>query len=398
MRRVGIGIRRLVINETKINMCPRCGCRLARGKTPTGKVCSRCPSCGGVVVTLPALQESLGAKSIAVLAEAARATESGETSCPGCGGRMSLLRVADEVIRLEIDVCGHCLSVWCDNGEYESLVPSSLQPCEESTLHQLLTRASPEARERYAAAVLNSLPEDVSPDDFNVSDVLRDIARFIIGMPTLWRTVRPTSPVLANVLLISLPIVQGCVYSCFYDAQCAGEWQLYGRFRDFWMLTPTMAKSCGFDISLPITALTFPFVQFSGRMALLFAFLLFVPFIIIERRVGHIKFLALLAVFIAISVVTQMSVMAVGLSSGRLVGIVPVGLGYLAFANSALHDLRIKGSFGLLSVYSVIVLLVLVSSSWLYGMSRDFLSIGLCPSVVCAVIGALIGIHYRKHH
>ena len=381
------------MNETKIDVCPRCGCGLVRGKTSAGKVCFRCPSCGGVAVTLPALRESLGAKSIAMLVEAARAAECGEVSCPGCGGRMSLLKVDDGRGRLEIDVCGHCLLVWCDNGEYESLVPSSLQPQEKPALCQLLARASPDVRERYAAAAIDALPEDVSPDDFNVGDILRDIARIIIGIPTLWRTVRPVSPILAIVLLISLPIVQLCVYSCSHDAQHV---ELVSRSRDFWVLTPEMAKSCGFDISSPITALTFPFVQASGRMALLFAFLLFVPFAIIERRAGHLKFLSLLFVFIAISVLTQMSFMALGLSSGRLVGIVPIGLGYLAFAISAWPDLRIKGLCGLLSAYSMIVSLVLVVSSWLYGMSRDFLSLDLGPSAACAIIGTLIGIRFRS--
>lgn len=36
---------------------------------------------------------------------------------------MSLLKVGDGKNKLEIDVCGRCLSVWCDKGEYETLTP-----------------------------------------------------------------------------------------------------------------------------------------------------------------------------------------------------------------------------------------------------------------------------------
>ena len=57
------------MDEKEIGFCPRCGRELVRGATPTGKVCFRCPSCGGMVVTLPVLRESLDAKSIAFMAE-----------------------------------------------------------------------------------------------------------------------------------------------------------------------------------------------------------------------------------------------------------------------------------------------------------------------------------------
>ena len=58
-----------------IGICPRCGRELVRSSTPTGKVCFRCASCGGVAVTLPVLRESLDVRSIAVLTRSARAAE-----------------------------------------------------------------------------------------------------------------------------------------------------------------------------------------------------------------------------------------------------------------------------------------------------------------------------------
>ena len=111
------------MDEKDIGFCPRCGRELVRGATPTGKVCFRCPSCGGMAVTLPVLRESLDAKSIAALTRSARAAEHVGCLCPGCAGRMTLLKVGDGKDKLEIDVCGRCLSVWCDKGEYETLAP-----------------------------------------------------------------------------------------------------------------------------------------------------------------------------------------------------------------------------------------------------------------------------------
>ena len=58
-----------------IGICPRCGRELVRSSTPTGKVCFRCASCGGVAITLPVLRESLDVRSIAVLMRSARAAE-----------------------------------------------------------------------------------------------------------------------------------------------------------------------------------------------------------------------------------------------------------------------------------------------------------------------------------
>ena len=50
-----------------IGVCPRCGRELVRSSTPTGKVCFRCASCGGVAVTLPVLRESLDVRGFAGL-------------------------------------------------------------------------------------------------------------------------------------------------------------------------------------------------------------------------------------------------------------------------------------------------------------------------------------------
>ena len=92
------------MDEKDIGFCPRCWRELVRGTTPTGKVCFRCPSCGGMAVTLPVLRESLDARRVAALMRAARAAEHVGCLCPGCAGRMTLLTVGEGGDKLEIDV------------------------------------------------------------------------------------------------------------------------------------------------------------------------------------------------------------------------------------------------------------------------------------------------------
>ena len=81
---------------------------------------------------------------------------------------MSLLKVGDGKSKLEIDVCGRCLSVWCDKGEYEMLAPPPTTKPGERTMRELLKQTSPEARERYADVLVESLPEEASLDDFDI--------------------------------------------------------------------------------------------------------------------------------------------------------------------------------------------------------------------------------------
>ena len=385
------------MDEKEIGFCPRCGRELVRGATPTGKVCFRCPSCGGMVVTLPVLRESLDTKSIAALTRSARAAEHVGCLCPGCAGQMTLMKVGDGADKLEIDVCGRCLSVWCDKGEYEVLAPPPPPKHGEATMRQILERATPEARERYAAAVLDSLPEEVSPGDYDLGDILRDVARIVIGAPTLWRMVKPESPIFTIVLTLALPIVHACVFCSCHDitteiTDVGVRERVY--YRDFWVLTEAMAEKCGFDVSSPLTALSFPFVQMSGRVALIFAFLLFLPLAVVERRAGHRKFIGLFLSFTVASVIAQVAFAGLGLASGRLVGISPIALGYLAYASSAWPELRIRDKVGLLSIYAWIVGLAMLSLVFLRSIACDYFSFGLGPIAACVALGAILGCRY----
>jgi Zn-finger nucleic acid-binding protein/membrane associated rhomboid family serine protease len=387
------------MDEKDIGFCPRCGRELVRGATPTGKVCFRCPSCGGMAVTLPVLRESLDAKSIAALTRSARAAEHVGCLCPGCAGRMTLLKVGDGKDKLEIDVCGRCLSVWCDKGEYETLAPPAPPRPGEATMRQILERATPEARERYAASMLDSLPEEVSPGDYDIGDILRDVARIVVGAPTLWRTVKPVSPIFTIALALALPIVHACVFYCCHDITTEiTDVGVRGRvyYRSFWVLTEAMAEKCGFDISSPLAALTFPFVQMSGRYALIFAFLLFLPLAVVERRAGHRKFIGLFLAFTAASAVAHAVFAGLGLASGRLVGIAPIALGYLAYSSFAWPELRIRDKVGLLSVYAWIVGLAMLSWVFLRSVACDYFSLGLGPIVACVALGAFLGQRSRK--
>jgi membrane associated rhomboid family serine protease len=303
---------------------------------------------------------------------------------------MSLLKVGDGKNKLEIDVCGRCLSVWCDTGEYETLAPP-LPKSGERSMPELVAQASPEARERYADALLESIPEDVSPDDFDIGDILRDIARLIIGAPTLWRTVKPVSPIFTILMTLALPVAHVCIYYQFHDLYAASY-----RYRDFWCICASMAEKYGFDLSAPLNALTFPFVQTSGRMALFYAFLLFIPLAAVERRIGHARFIGLFFAFVAVSSLAQAFFATLGLTTGYLCGIVPIAIGFLTYTSFAWPDLRIRDRIGLMSVYSGIVGLLLLAFPMLNALALDFLSCGVGPIAACLALGAILGRRSRK--
>ena len=303
---------------------------------------------------------------------------------------MSLLKVGDGKNKLEIDVCGRCLSVWCDKGEYETLAPP-LPKSGERSMRELVAQASPEARERYADALLESLPEEVSPADFDIGEILRDIARLIIGVPTLWRTVKPVSPIFTILMTLALPVAQVCIYYQFHDLYAASY-----RYRDFWCISASMAEKYGFDLSAPLNALTFPFVQASGRMALFYAFLLFIPLAAVERRIGHARFIGLFFAFVAVSSLAQAFFATLGFTTGYLCGIVPIAIGFLTYTSYAWPDLRIKDQIGLMSVYSGIVGLFLLAFTMMDALALDFRSCGVGPIAACLALGAILGRRSRK--
>lgn len=305
---------------------------------------------------------------------------------------MSLLKVGDGKSKLEIDVCGRCLSVWCDKGEYEVLAPPPTTKPGERTMRELLEQTSPEARERYADALLESLPEEVSPADFDIGDILRDIARLIIGAPTLWRTVKPVSPIFTILMTLALPVAQACIYYRFHDLHAASyAMRFSSRYRDFWCISERMAEKFGFDLSAPLNALSFPFLQTSGRMALFYAFLLFIPLAAVERRIGHARFIGLFFAFVAVSSLAQALFAAIGLATGYLCGIVSIAIGFLTYTSFAWPDLRIRDRIGLMSVYSGVVGLFLLAFPLLNALTLDFLSCGLGPIAACLALGAILG-------
>ena len=309
---------------------------------------------------------------------------------------MSLLKVGDGKNKLEIDVCGCCLSVWCDTGEYETLAPP-LPKSGERSMRELVAQASPEARERYADVLLESLPEEVSPADFDIGDILCDIARLIIGAPTLWRTVKPVSPIFTILMTLALPVAQVCIYYQFHDLHTASyAIRFHSRYRDFWYISASMAEKYGFDLSAPLNALTFPFVQTSGRMALFYAFLLFIPLAAVERRIGHARFIGLFFAFVVVSSLAQAFFATLGLTTGYLCGIVPIAIGFLTYTSFAWPDLRIRGRIGLMSMYSGIVGLFLLAFPMLDALALDFLSCGVGPIAACLALGAILGRRSRK--
>ena len=157
-----------------------------------------------------------------------------------------------------------------------------------------------------------------------------------------------------------------------------------------------MAEKYGFDLSAPLNALTFPFVQTSGRMALFYAFLLFIPLAAVERRIGHARFFGLFFAFVVVSSLAQAFFATLGLTTGYLCGIVPIAIGFLTYTSFAWPDLRIRGRIGLMSMYSGIVGLFLLVFLMLNALVLDFLSCGVGPIAACLALGAILGRRSRK--
>ena len=378
--------------------CPRCGAELARGFTPAHKVCSDCPSCGGRLVTLPVLRDGLGVAGVSELTRAAQEAPKAGCRCPACGNAMALLKVGVDECKVEIDVCDKCLSVWCDRGEFESLVPNREPEKGKASLHDLAMRASPEARERLAKAMLEEVPEQVDPADITLDEIGRDILRLVIGAPTLWRTVRPVSPIFAILLTLALPILQ----FIFHRAWHTSEYFYYfiGRCPHFWVLDPAMVKAGGFELPATVSSvLTFPFLQADGSMALILALALLPVFAVCERKDGHLEFFKLLGVLWLTSILAH--AVQVGWNcraTGYLCGIGPIAIGFVAYLLAAYPRLRFAWNFksevASYYLYGISALLLIERLFWC--MRLESYSFGFFALVACGAVGAWLGRRQRK--
>ncbi len=385
-----------------VGVCPRCGQDLIRGFSPKGKVLFFCPSCGGRAVTLPTLHEALGAQDLAAINRAARAVEHVGCCCPGCGADMTLLKVGTGDAKIEIDVCGRCLTIWCDSGEFEHLCPP--QPPSSAavpTMRDVLIKASPEARERFAASVLNKIPTDVSAADHGLGDVLGDVARLVAGVPTLWRNTSLATPFLSILLCVAIPALQAVVFGL----HGANHPLSYASRRDFWVITQYMAELWGFSgFDNFSNVLTAPFIQYSGLMSFCLAIMMFPILVVIERRLGFIRLLGVLVSLWGVTLVTHVFAQILHLSDGFYCGFVPIALGVGSFALTVLPDARLNLGFiqgTLLEVSSQngvrldllagFFLLTLILFLLLGASSRDYLSLMFVPSLTSAFVGVCLG-------
>jgi len=104
--------------------CPRCGGELEAAWTKSKRSCRSCPKCGGMVSKVGVLKSTFAEESVAGILKQAKAHQQAGCVCPDCGASMSLVRVAVGKRTVEIDVCGHCQTVWYDQNEFEAIVPT----------------------------------------------------------------------------------------------------------------------------------------------------------------------------------------------------------------------------------------------------------------------------------
>lgn len=376
--------------------CPRCGEELKFGKTPALKVCHDCPTCGGRLVTLPILKDGLGDKGVALLTRSVRTMAADGCVCPSCGKRMAILKVEVDGRKIEIDVCATCLSVWCDYGEFEALVPARAPKLGEMSMRELVSRASPEAQAHLQEALIESIPtEGVDFCDYNLNDVLLDVVRLLAGAPSLWQKIRLATPIFTLLLTLAIPVMQGVF--C-YDS--SPHYKYLGR-RDFWVVSDKVAGSIGFSITNLFSYFTFPFLQISGWTAIMTALLLFPVFSTVEIRKGHAAFLRLFIVLYASAIAAQIVALSLGVTHGLMCGIVPIAFGYMAFILSAFPELNMRCAVGGQAVpIGLYVGFVgfCIGMWYIFGqLVHEYLSAGFVPMLVLSVIGYIQGRRSRSY-
>ena len=374
-------------------ICPRCGsASLVSGRTAARKVCYDCPECGGRLVTFPVLKDGLGGKGIVALTQAVRTATSHGCRCPSCGGTMALLKVEVEGRKIEIDVCGACTSVWCDCGEFGQLVPASVpQEDRPSQPKDYLAKASPETRERFAKAMLDRVPEEQEPE-ITLVDLLTDIVRLAAGMPTLWRTTQTSTPVVTLLLSVALPAFQAVAYYCG-----GGELPLWG-YRRFWVLAKSTLSAGGLSAAtLPHSLFTYPFLQSSANTAVLLALLLAPLLTVIERRIGVRRLLVLLGSFWLTAAIAHL---LVSWDGSLLYGFTPIAYGFVAYALTALADVRIRSPkgptfpFGFLAAFVGVVLFFFRTLVQLLYCGFSF---GVFPTLSVIALAIFLGRRWRQN-
>ena len=308
---------------------------------------------------------------------------------------MTILKIEVDGHKIEIDVCAICLSVWCDRGEFETLVPVRAPEPGKMSMRELVSRASPEAQARLQEALIESIStEGVDLADYNLNDVLLDVVRLLVGAPSRWQKIRPATPIFTLLLTLAIPVMQGVF--C-YDSL---PHYRFLRCRDFWVVSDEVAENIGFSIANFFSYFTFPFLQISGLTAIMSALLLFPVFSTVEIRKGHTAFLRLFIVLWASSIAAQIVALALGVTHGSMCGIVPIAFGYMAFILSAFPELNMRGAIGgQMAPIGLYVGFVgfCVGLWYIFGqIVHGYLSAGLVPILVLLTIGYIQGRRRRS--
>lgn len=375
--------------------CPRCKTPLVRGLTLEHKVCFDCPSCGGRLVTLPVLRDGLGSQGVAILTRKVREAPKSGCMCPTCNETMSILKVEVEGHKVEIDVCAKCLSVWCDRGEFESLVPPVESVKGPPSLHDLAMRTSPETRERLAQALLEDIPESENLSDVTLGDIGGDLLRLIIGAPKLWRQVRPVTPIVSIFWALALPLGQALIF-CLLRNESSLHFQ-FDFYRIPFRLNEVLVQEMGFNFLSLRSLLTHPFLHANELTAILLSGLLFPLFALCEKKMGFLKFIALLVGLDITSLIAH-SIQISQFAHGQLFlcGIGPLAIGVAAYFSTAYPNLRMRMARLNLDVCSyafIVSIAVLIDRLWCAANVLSY-AFDLPTLLVCAALGASLG--YRQ--
>jgi len=112
--------------------CPRDHTRLTE-RMVEGAFLDECPECRGRFFDHGEMYAALGIHADPSYWDRPEVTGSIEDApihCPRCDAHMSLVTLAQDADRVEIDRCGHCKGIWLDHGEAEMVmkIGKSMEP------------------------------------------------------------------------------------------------------------------------------------------------------------------------------------------------------------------------------------------------------------------------------
>jgi len=154
------------IDTTKKDLdCPRDKTRMKLVRVDNTHL-DECPKCSGRFFDNGEMYGALGLHADPSFWDRPETTASvseADIHCPRCGGHMSLVKLEYGGENVEIDRCGHCMAIWLDAGEAETIMSIGAK------MEPVIAAEQAEAQKAL---------DEMGPVDFNPGLIARFLALF----------------------------------------------------------------------------------------------------------------------------------------------------------------------------------------------------------------------------